>query len=579
MVARRRQMMDRLTPRVAGKATQPESGFASGRPAWWPSLWPLLLPLPTLLLAAWAIVAWKFNGLYGQDPFAYYDYGVGPLRRTVLDGAPLPALFWPLGYPILITVASLVLGPVTAAAQVVNVMAGVAAVCLTYLLGRDLLQQAGAGPWLARRAGALGALLLGLTGRLVESSVLTMADAVALATALLSVWALVRWSVGEQENRLHDGWLALSATALAWSVVTRWGQAALALTWLAALLPALRARGWRALPWAMIPAAAVLGAQVWLILTVRPAADLGPLPFAGDLGLVHGDGSGWSLQHLFQNSFVNADGVQRYPWPNALFYATGPFQLQYLTPLFLPAALVGLATVAVRYRRALLLLLSWPALLLLDAGLDEQNPRFILAALPPIAILAGLGVAVIWDHLQPRWRPLAAATLASGLLVVALLGVRVLATLNAERNGDLQVSTWAAARLPARATTLSFGLTLTLQHVTKLQVLDLSVLSTADLQRLIAHQHPLYLLVQVGVMNGQFAARPPGRNYRFLRGNPGLTSLGELHGYSLSRVGASSVAPTSSTGASLHPSARGSAARLDRSAVRRRRLLAAPGSV
>jgi hypothetical protein len=258
-------------------------------------------------------------------------------------------------------------------------------------------------------------------------------------------------------------------------------------TWLAALLPALRARRWRALSWAIIPAAAVLGAQIWLIFTVRPAADLGPLPFAGDLGLVHGDGSGWSLLHLFQHSFVNADGVQRYPWPNALFYASGPFQLQYLTPLFFPAALLGLATVAMRYRRALLVLLSWPALLLLlDAGLDEQNPRFILAALPPIALLAGLGVAVAWDHLQPRWRPLAAAALASSLLVVAMLGMRMLGTLNAERNGDLQVSAWAAARLPARATTLSFGLTLTLQHATN---------------------------------------------------HPGLTSLGVLHGYTLSRVG------------------------------------------
>jgi hypothetical protein len=538
MVARRGHILDRLTLRAAGQATQPETGFAGGRPAWVPYLWPLLLPLPTVLLASWVIIAWKFNGLYGQDPFAYYDYGVGPLRRSVLVGAPLPALFWPLGYPILITVSSLVLGPVTAAAQVVNVLAGAVAVCLTYLLGRDLLQQAGADPWLARRAGALGALLLGLTGRLVESSVLIMADAVALATALLSVWALVRWSVGQQENRPRAGWLALSATALAWSVVTRWGQAPLAFTWLVALLPAVRARRWRALPWAFIPAAIVLGAQFWLVFTVPPEADLGPLPFVGNLAPVHGAGSGWSLLHLFQHSFVNADGVQRYPWPNALFYATGPFQLQYLTPLFFPAALLGLATVAVRYGRALLLLLSWPALLLLlDAGLDEQNPRFILAALPPIALLAGLGVAVIWDHLQPRWRPLAAAALAFSLLAVAMLGVRVLGTLNAERNGDLQVSAWAAARLPARATTLSFGLTLTLQHATTLHVLDLSVLSTRDLQRLIAHQHPLYLLVQVRAMDGQFAARPPGMNYRFLRGNPGLTTLGVLHGYTLSRVG------------------------------------------
>ena len=528
---------------VSGTSPPQLAGFAGGGSACLPYLWPLLLlPLPSVLLAAWVIIAWRFNGLYGQDPFAYYDYGVGPLRRAVLDGAPLSAMFWPLGYPILITLASLVLGPVAAAGQAVNLLANVATICLTYLLGRDLLQEAGADPRLARRAGALGAVLLGVTGRLVQSGVLIMADAVALATALLSAWALVRWSATEEEHRSRAGWLSLSAVALAWSVVTRWGQASLALAWLVAALPALRAGRWRALPWAIIPAAAVLGAQLWLVFTVRPEADLGPLPFVGDLALVNGAGSGWSLRHLLQRSFANADGVQSYPLPNALFYAGGPFLAQYLTPLFFPAALLGLVVAARRFRRSLLLLLWWPALLLfLDAGLDEQNPRFILAALPPVAILAGLGLAVVWDQLRSRWRPLAAAVLAVCLLAVAANDVRMLGTLNAARNADLQVSAWAAARLPARATTLSFGLTLTLQHVTDLRVLDLSVLSGRDLQRLIAQRRPLYLLVQPWVMDGQFAAQPPGRNYRFLRGYTGLTRLGALHGYTLSRVGSSGV--------------------------------------
>lgn len=528
--------------------TVPGTGRATAKPAWLPHLWPLLVPLPTVLLAAWVIIGWKFNGLYGQDPFAYYDFGVGPLRRSVLDGAPLSAMFWPLGYPVLITLSSLVLGPVTAAGQIVNVLAAAVAVSFTYLLGCGLLVQAGADPRLARRASALGAVLLGITGRLVESSVLITADSVALATAVLSAWALVRWSA-EQEHpegtprptpRGYPGWLALSATALAWSVVTRWGQAVLVFAWLAAALQTVPGRRWRALPWALIPAAAVLGAQFWLVFTVRPEAYLGTFPFAGDLALVNGTGSGWSLLHLFQHSFVTPDGAQQYPWPNALFYATGAFLPQYLTPLFLPAALVGLVAAAVTYRRALLLLLSWPALLLLfDAGLAEQNPRFILAALPPIAILAGLGLAVVWDRLRPRWRPLAAVVLATSLFVVAVIALRELGTLNGERNGDLQVSTWTAARVPARATTLAFGITLTLQHATDLHVLDLSVLSERDLKRLIAHRRPLYLLVQVGAMNGQFVARPPGMNYRFLRSNPGLTQLGTLLGYTLARVHAS----------------------------------------
>jgi hypothetical protein len=273
------------------------------------------------------------------------------------------------------------------------------------------------------------------------------------------------------------------------------------------------------------------------MVTVQPQANLGPIPFAGDLGIVNGSGSAWSLLHLVQHSFVTADGIQRYSLPNLLFYASGPFLPQYLTPLFWPAAVLGLVAAAVSYRRSLLLLLSWPAILLaFDAGLAEQNPRFVLAALPPVAILAGLGSAVLWERLRPGERLLAATLLAAGLIAVAVIGLRGVADLNAQRNGDLQVAAWTAARVPVRATTLSFGITLTLQHATDLHVLDLSVLSARDLKRLAGRQRPLYLLVQVGVMDGQFAERPPGINYRYLRDTSGLIRLGVLKGYTLARV-------------------------------------------
>jgi hypothetical protein len=511
------------------------------------ALWPLLLPVPTVLLASWVILAWHFNGLYGQDPFAYYDFGVGPLRHALLDGAPLTPLFWPLGYPILITVSSVILGQDTTAGQVVNVAAGGASVLLIYLLGRDLLLQSGATPAVARRAGALGALLLGMTGRMLESSVLIMADSVALATSLLSAWALLRWLGGSGESRSGEsrtraGWLAVSATALAWSIVTRWGQALLAFAWLIAAVPALRARWPRQYPWltaacALIPAAVVLGLQIWLIFAVRPEADLGPLPFAGDLTHLNGADSTWSWLHLFQHRFITADGVRQVQVSNAVFYSTGAFLPEYLTPLFLPVVAIGMIAAVKRYPRSLFLLLSWPAILLFfDAGLAQQNPRYILAALPPIAILAGVGMAVVWEWLGSRVRPPAAVLACAGLLAVAASGLAGVATLNRERNADLQVATWTTARVPAGATTLSFGITLTLQHATALHVMDLSVLSEHDLQRLMSKRKAVYVLAQVPVMTGQFAALPTGLNYRFLQTEPGLTPIGVFHGYTLARV-------------------------------------------
>ena len=41
--------------------------------------------LLTLALQAGAILIWRFDGLYGQDAFAYY-YQAGALRASLADG-------------------------------------------------------------------------------------------------------------------------------------------------------------------------------------------------------------------------------------------------------------------------------------------------------------------------------------------------------------------------------------------------------------------------------------------------------------------------------------------------------------
>jgi hypothetical protein len=273
--------------------------------------------------------------------------------------------------------------------------------------------------------------------------------------------------------------------------------------------------------------------------TVAPHPSLSSLPFAGDLTLAHGTGGGGglSLAHLVQRSFLTPDGSQRYALPNLLYYASAPFRSQDLTPLFAPAAILGAVLVVSRFRRALPLLVIWPVVLLLfDAGLAEQNLRFVLMALPPVAILAGLGLAASWDWLAPRRRPMLFVAVLAGMLIVAGLGAREVGRLVDSHNADVKVARWAAARIPSQATTLTFGITLTVQHETRMRPLDLYALSSHRLATMISERRPLYLLVQVSQMTGQWALRSPGANYRYLRDGPGLTRLGALNGYTLFRV-------------------------------------------
>src|SRR5690606_9210198 len=60
----------------------------------------------SLALGLAAIVLGRFDGLYGQDSFAYFNYALGPLRESLLRGEPPPSFFWPLGYPLVALLAS-----------------------------------------------------------------------------------------------------------------------------------------------------------------------------------------------------------------------------------------------------------------------------------------------------------------------------------------------------------------------------------------------------------------------------------------------------------------------------------------
>src|SRR5713226_6076678 len=135
----------RLTVAATRSAERPRPTAAAGvvpgsRVSLATSRWVLLLP--ALLVAGSATMAVAltgFDGLYGQDSFAYFSYATGALRESLLHLHPWPAFFWPPGYPLLVAVVSFVTGSVPLAGQIVSISAGAAAACFTGLLASELV--------------------------------------------------------------------------------------------------------------------------------------------------------------------------------------------------------------------------------------------------------------------------------------------------------------------------------------------------------------------------------------------------------------------------------------------------------
>ncbi|HLJ68336.1 MAG TPA: hypothetical protein VKX16_13345, partial [Chloroflexota bacterium] len=360
-----------------------------------------------------------------------------------------------------------------------------------------------------------------------------MADSAALAATLLSAVALLRAGRAENDRSAYL-WTGLCGAALAYAVVTRWGQAWLAPVWLVAAVgatPRRPANPGRRLLAASIAALAILLPQLWLA-AVTPRGAVRPRAFMGDFG---GAGSTWQLRHLLERTFTNSDGTFHYALPNLLYYASGPFRSMYLTPLILPALVLGALQLRRLEASAVALLTLWPGtLLLVDGGLAWQDPRFILMAVPPLAIVSGFGFAVALAR-WPAWRGILLLLIAVTTLAIAGGAARGLDRLIASSRADLQVAAWTHDRLPSQYTLLSFEITETLQHH-GVEARELSALAPAQLDRLVSRQSDVFLLVRPSTVTGQAQFLNPGRDFVTLSATKRLRAVGTLDGYTLYRV-------------------------------------------
>src|SRR5215213_10787941 len=98
----------------------------------------LLIAGVALAAALLARLAWPFDGLYGQDAFAYFRFARA-LWPWLLHGERLPIYYWPAGYPLLVALALPLFGGSSTAGQAVSLASVAVAAGGTFLLCRELL--------------------------------------------------------------------------------------------------------------------------------------------------------------------------------------------------------------------------------------------------------------------------------------------------------------------------------------------------------------------------------------------------------------------------------------------------------
>ncbi len=506
----------------------------SARTAWLAVLAPgLVVGVPALVL----IAITGFDGLYGQDSYAYVDYALGPLSQFVRNAALPPDFFWPPGFPLVVALANLSSGLGVAAAQIVSLAAGTLAAILVALLARELLLHRALPPSRPSSVNAialLSGLAFALCGQVWQSSVVVMSDTTAVALATTGALGVARYA-----RTGRAAWLLLAAGATTFAIETRWiyGLVALPIASIALVRLAQLARQRMALAAGHAIAASVvtlLVASPTLLPIGRALLDGSAVPFVGDFVVYHWDPGG-----ALRSTFDTPDGRLAFAMPTGLFYLAQPFQHYWFAVLGV-FSIPGVVSVARQATPAgVALLLVWPALVLAFlVGGAYQNTRFFLAAAPPVAVLIGFGSLSVWALIAGRVP--AAQRLVAGLIILALLLNATLAARFAYSfidrvSADAAAVRSLAAQVPDGARLISLGATALLRH-DGVAVLELAHLDGGSVTQLLAEEGPTYMLVDWSSITSQWAASDVGLTIRVAQdvanmrvvGAAGIWSLFEL---------------------------------------------------
>lgn len=485
----------------------------------------LLLFVISLGLRVYPAAALHFDGLYGQDPFAYYSYG--QQVRDAVANLRLPGHFyWPLGYPALVAVGFAVTGDQPLGPQVVSMLSGAAISILALALTIEIAQTFTPNRRYARIAGLIAWAVIAVCGQLIQSSMVIMSDAPALMWATMSAWALAVYA-----RTRRPGWIVMSAFALAWATMTRWQYGGLALPW--SLYVVLN----RPFRWRHAALAVIVGL---ITLTPQIAHSIRyPDPLLGHMWL-----QGWAPANALGHDFTTADGTFHYDQNPAEYYAQPISNVYYQSPFFLVFLALGLI-ILVRRKLSFLLLIGWIAVEYgFLAGIPYENIRFALAIVPPVAVFVGLGAAWLLTFAPARSMlrlivvPITILVIIYGLISTFRASAPLISNFVRNKDNDLAAALWVRDQISEpNATIYCLDLLLTMEHYTTLHPIQIYGLTPETLSADLPQVRPAYAVFNLGTTEHQWYGKSPWVIYHWLNDHPGLIQIGTFGNYTLYRIG------------------------------------------
>jgi 4-amino-4-deoxy-L-arabinose transferase-like glycosyltransferase len=529
-----------------------------------------LLRFALLLVAAASLftyLLWKlpFDGLYGQDSYAYY-YQARELWGG-LWGQPIPAwpfaseglYHWPVGYHLHLIAGFIFAGENPSGGRFITLLLAALVPLLVAALTRAVWIQATRVQ--AALAGVTAGCVLLLVGVYTRLSLTLMADVPAIFWSTLGIYCLVRaWppnNTSDLGSRSRLMWAAGCGVALGMSVLLRYVSALLlapALAYLALWYWERREKNpGRRLVQLRVPAVAI-GALLCALLPQLVYTLTQPSRLIDTSGAVV-----WNLGNFLRTTLSGPDGSQTFAHSMARFYLIDPFvevSFGFLSRYYIPALLLGPFTLArQRNLKLTMLLIGWwlVPVVFFSGGLYQAH-RFVIMFLPPLVILMGIGGATAITALAGSLRklkrpPSLVAALVSAAITLSLIAGLVQCWRGTYRQvaellsiKDRELATIALAQASARQVGNSnatkpkavvFGLSAALYHYTQWPILDIYNHDEREMAGFLSGSGPRLAVVPETSMASQWAGTPSGTRWEWLRANYTLINQGSIGDYTV----------------------------------------------
>jgi len=464
-----------------------------------------------------------FDGLYGQDAYAYLNWSENFRNEILSFNIPKKFFYWPVGYFLITSFVSLIIPlPMKTVALGVSIISGSLLAPAVYRLAKEISAVA-----LGKESAEVIALYSGLivcfSGTLIKSSVVIMSDALAVLLITCGIYYLIKYSGDYSLPELVKAFIFLAL-----AVMTRYAYALCIVLFLTVITTAYFRSG-RSFE---VIKAALISLTAGLIVSIPE------LYYMINYGISYfqyeGDNptwaSSWSILNFFRSSFVTFDGVKDYRFINSVYYLAPIFHPLYLS-VFGFTFLAGCMRL-IKLRYLMLIFTAWflPFYFFLS-GVPYQSLRYAIGYLPLFIIISATGLSSA--RLSSFKKNVFFVT---GIVVLLAAAYIHFIKFNQQKQTELEVAEYVRTNFNDRDMILSYDVTFAIEHYSAYDVTEFATCPLNDIKNITEANGTVYLILPIEKIRTQYKGFDMERKLDYLLANYKSEYKAVIYGYDVIKI-------------------------------------------